>query len=127
MPTTIGYTGQRRDTGLGSLMFYNARYYSPLLSHFVSADSIVPGAGNPQALNRYAYVLGNPLKYTDPSGHDPCTGIPGTYMPDCGVDGWGVKPGKTKPAKPAWKTYTGDHPFSRGYDPPLGQHTGLGR
>jgi len=23
-------------------MFYNARYYSPLLSRFVSADSIVP-------------------------------------------------------------------------------------
>lgn len=42
MPTTIGYTGQRRDTGLGSLMFYNARYYSPLLSRFVSADTVVP-------------------------------------------------------------------------------------
>jgi len=86
MPTTIGYTGQRRDTGLGSLMFYNARYYSPLLSRFVSADSIVPEPGNPQALNRYAYVFNNPLKYVDPSGHDPCTGIPGTYMPDCGVN-----------------------------------------
>ena len=30
---------------------------------------MVPGAGNPQALNRYAYTLGNPLRYTDPSGH----------------------------------------------------------
>jgi hypothetical protein len=31
----------------------------------------VPGAGNPQALNRYAYALNNPLKLVDPSGHDP--------------------------------------------------------
>jgi len=28
----------------------------------------VPGAGEPQALNRYSYVLNNPLRYTDPSG-----------------------------------------------------------
>jgi hypothetical protein len=36
----------------------------------VSADTLVPGAGNPQALNRYAYVYNSPLKYVDPSGHD---------------------------------------------------------
>ncbi len=35
----------------------------------MSADTVVPGAGNPQALNRYTYVLNNPLKYTDPTGH----------------------------------------------------------
>jgi hypothetical protein len=29
----------------------------------------VPEPGNPQALNRYSYCLGNPLKYTDPTGH----------------------------------------------------------
>ncbi len=32
---------------------------------------MVPGAGNPQAFNRYSYSLSNPLKYTDPSGHNP--------------------------------------------------------
>jgi len=89
IPTDIGFTGQRReDSGLGSLMFYNARYMSPLLGRFVSADTIVPGAGNSQALNRYSYVYNSPLNYIDPSGHDPCTGVAGTYVPDCGVDGW---------------------------------------
>ena len=28
--------------------------------------------GDPQSLNRYSYVLNNPLKYGDPSGHIPC-------------------------------------------------------
>jgi hypothetical protein len=40
----------------------------------VSADSVVPSAGNPQSLNRYAYTFNNPLKYTDPSGHCPWCG-----------------------------------------------------
>jgi len=39
----------------------------------------VPGAGNPQAYNRYAYTLNNPLKYIDPSGH--CS-LNGHQMPD---------------------------------------------
>jgi hypothetical protein len=34
--------------------------------------TIVPGAGNPQALNRYAYVLNDPIRYNDPTGHRNC-------------------------------------------------------
>jgi pyocin large subunit-like protein len=30
---------------------------------------MLPDPYNPQALNRYAYALNNPVKYTDPSGH----------------------------------------------------------
>ncbi|MEJ5311825.1 MAG: RHS repeat-associated core domain-containing protein [Anaerolineae bacterium] len=68
-PTDIGFTGQRADaTGL---MFYQARYYSAELGRFISPDTIVPSPANPQSLNRYAYVLNSPLRYTDPSGHDP--------------------------------------------------------
>ena len=62
------YTGQRFDAATG-LYYYNARYYDPTLARFISPDTIVPGVGDPQAWNRYAYVLGNPLRYTDPSGY----------------------------------------------------------
>jgi RHS repeat-associated protein len=54
--------------GLG-IYHYGARFYSPKVGRFLSPDTIIPGAGNPQAWNRYSYVLGNPLKYTDPTGH----------------------------------------------------------
>jgi RHS repeat-associated protein len=64
------FSGQRSDASTG-LYFYNARYYAPLSGRFVSADSIIPGIANPQAWNRYSYVLNNPLIYTDPSGHCP--------------------------------------------------------
>ena len=50
-------------------MHYGARFYSPRLGRFISADTVVPEPGNPQALSRYAYVYNNPLKYTDPTGH----------------------------------------------------------
>lgn len=127
--TKMNYTGQKLDST--GLLFYNARYYDPIMGRFTSPDSIVPGAssgvggaggtvgaeqntkltvdfhetgflsgvnsenaltlqkgfwfqlsnedrgkakepwgpGNPQALNRYAYVLNNPIRYTDPTGH----------------------------------------------------------
>ena len=29
----------------------------------------MPGYANPQNLNRYSYVINNPLRYTDPTGH----------------------------------------------------------
>ncbi len=62
------YTGQRFDAATG-LYCYNARYYDPTLARFISPDTIVPGVGDPQAWNRYAYVRGNPLRCTDPTGH----------------------------------------------------------
>jgi RHS repeat-associated protein len=67
LPTDYTFTGQK-DAGLG-LMDYRARFYDPYIARFVSADSIVPEPGNPQSLNRYSYVLGNPLNLVDPSGH----------------------------------------------------------
>jgi RHS repeat-associated protein len=69
-PTDFTFTGQRAERGF-ALMDYNARYYDPGLGRFVSADRVVPEAGNPQTLNRYAYAGNSPVRYTDPSGH--CT------------------------------------------------------
>jgi RHS repeat-associated protein len=66
--TTFRFTGQRWDPGTG-LYFYGARWYDSSLGRFIQADTIVPQPGNPQSLNRYAYVLNNPLRYTDPTGH----------------------------------------------------------
>ena len=66
----VGQAGQRHEAGLG-LYDYHARYYDPLIGRFISADTLVPSPGDPQSLNRYAYVQNNPLKYTDPSGYIP--------------------------------------------------------
>ena len=38
------------------MLFYNARWYDPVIGRFLAADTIVPEPGNPQSLNRYSYV-----------------------------------------------------------------------
>ena len=68
LPTDYAFTGQRMqgETGLYQM---GARWYDALTGRWLSADTIVPGAGNPQSLNRYTYVNNNPMSYTDPDGH----------------------------------------------------------
>jgi len=39
------------------------------LGRFAQADTIISGAGNPLAFDRYAAMMNNPVRYTDPSGH----------------------------------------------------------
>jgi len=68
MQTDRLFTGQREMAGLG-IYHYGSRFYSPNLGRFLSADSIVPNASNPQDFNRYSYVRNNPVRYIDPSGH----------------------------------------------------------
>jgi hypothetical protein len=48
----------------------------------------VPGYANPQAFNRYSYVLNNPVKLTDPTGHQ-CYGEPEECLEDDGAMGPG--------------------------------------
>ena len=69
-PTDFRFTGQREEDF--RWYDYGTRFYSPGLGRFVSADTFVPDPGNPQSLNGYAYVLNNPLRYTDPTGHREC-------------------------------------------------------
>jgi RHS repeat-associated protein len=48
------------QAGLG-LYHMGARFYDPALGRWLSADTLVPEPGNPQAFNRFSYVGGNPL------------------------------------------------------------------
>ncbi|MFZ5919072.1 MAG: FtsK/SpoIIIE domain-containing protein [Chloroflexota bacterium] len=80
LPTDFHFTGQRNDATIG-LYDYHARFYAPALGRFLSADTIIPNPAAPQSFNRYSYVLGNPLKYTDPSGHY-VTELPGGHRPN---------------------------------------------
>jgi RHS repeat-associated protein len=73
LATDFGYTGQRLlDSGMGGIMDYRARFYSPALMKFQQPDTIIPDQSNPQSWNRFAYVLNNPVRFNDPTGHRPC-------------------------------------------------------
>lgn len=72
----FGFTGLQQDSENGSYHAV-ARNYSLAPGRWLNPD---PDDGsydlmNPQSLNRYAYVNGNPLAYTDPSGLDGEGGI----------------------------------------------------
>jgi RHS repeat-associated protein len=74
--TDLGYTGQRSlDEGMGGLMDYKARFYSPALGRFIQPDMLIPNAENPQAFNRFSYGLNNPVLYDDPTGHEATAAI----------------------------------------------------
>jgi len=67
VPTDKKFTGQRLDaTGL---YYYNARYYDATIGRFISPDTVISNPSSSQAFNRYSYVLNNPLRYNDPTGH----------------------------------------------------------
>ncbi len=65
--TSRGYTGHEHIDAF-DLINMNGRAYDPLVGAFLSPDPYVQAPDMPQNLNRYAYCLNNPLKYSDPSG-----------------------------------------------------------
>jgi RHS repeat-associated protein len=60
------YTGKEKDSS--ELYYYGSRYYDPHIGRFITRDPRFGRLANPQTLNRYVYVLNNPLKYIDPTG-----------------------------------------------------------
>jgi RHS repeat-associated protein len=64
---TYKFTGYEFDSETGNYYAY-ARYYSPRLGRFLSADPMGGSGGNPQSLNGYSYVLNNSTTLTDPLG-----------------------------------------------------------
>jgi RHS repeat-associated protein len=77
-PTDYRFTGQRLDS-YTNLYAMGARFYDAALGRWTSADTLVPDPANPQSFNRYSWVLGNPLRYVDPTGHK--------EEGECGFDG----------------------------------------
>jgi len=51
------------------LVHMNGRVYDPDLGRFISADPFVQEPLMSQSLNRYSYVMNNPLSLIDPSGY----------------------------------------------------------
>ena len=61
------FTGEALDPGTG-FYYLRARYYDPSTGRFISRDPAQGTASFPLSLNRYDYVLSNPLRFADPSG-----------------------------------------------------------
>ncbi len=66
------YTVHARDENYSGtdddLDYMMARYYSPHLGRFFQVDELKGKAEDPQSLNRYAYVHGNPMIFLDLDG-----------------------------------------------------------
>ena len=65
------FTGKERDAESG-LDYFGARYFSGAQGRFTSPDRPFADQhpADPQSWNLYSYVRNNPLRYTDPTGHE---------------------------------------------------------
>ncbi len=66
-PMRKGFTGHEHLDDVG-LIHMGGRIYDPSVGRFLSPDPLIQEPENSQSLNRYSYVMNNPLSLTDPSG-----------------------------------------------------------
>ena len=74
----LGYQGQWTDPGTGQVDM-GARLYKPAAGGFINQDTYTGGQAGPAVGgNLHAYADDNPVSVTDPTGHSPSAGDPGT-------------------------------------------------
>jgi RHS repeat-associated protein len=78
------FTSYERDTESGN-DYAQARYYVNRLGRFSAVDPFSGSVSDPQSLNRYPYVLNNPISLIDPQGTN-CNWDDGT-SDDTPIDG----------------------------------------
>jgi RHS repeat-associated protein len=66
--TDRGFTMHEHLDEIG-VIHMNGRVYDPLIGRFMSADPFIQALSELQSYNRYAYVMNNPLAFTDPTGY----------------------------------------------------------
>jgi len=80
--SSLGYTGHQWDEEQ-QLVYAKARWYAPELGSFLSIDPALGDPGRPMSFAPFAYAMGNPLRYTDPTGLAPAVddGLAPYYLP----------------------------------------------
>ncbi len=117
------FTGHERDpydpsSTADDMDYMHARFANPLTARFMSLDPRPGEAAFPQSLNRYSYVLGNPMKLVDPTGQGQvCMQVGGvdygcTPTPDIPTpfDGGSITVIGSDPGKPGGAVQGNDNP-----------------
>jgi RHS repeat-associated protein len=86
---------QDNEAANAKLHYAQSRENSVRIARFQTPDPVRGNVGNPQRLNRYSYVLNDPVNLTDPSGLDTrcdsdSTGV--GVLPTCNMLVWGGDP-----------------------------------
>ena len=69
-----GYNGEMYDAATG-MVHLRARQYEPAMNRFSQKDVLRGTVETPLSLNRYAFVVNDPVNYADPSGLVPSAAI----------------------------------------------------